>query len=207
MGCRELLEAIADPKHQRHAEFKECNGDPGDARRGFEAERRGGLERRWVISCPPPPPLWQPPPTREGTHPRRVDGGLIEACASGFPIWAPPCRATPDRCLQLAKQLSSKSTCTGRAVHRYKMSPRSRQSGGSHPPYSDLCETSTSTCRSFTTISSGLYLFLGISVLAVCLNCGSVQRTPLRPASDLCTRFQRQIAKEWNGDSVSDSSL
>src|SRR3974390_1743089 len=27
------------------------------------------------------------------------------------------------------------------------------------------CETSTSTCRSFATISSGLYLFLGISVL------------------------------------------
>src|SRR3974377_1661327 len=27
------------------------------------------------------------------------------------------------------------------------------------------CETSTSPCRSFATISSGLYLFLGISVL------------------------------------------
>src|SRR3954471_5137577 len=27
------------------------------------------------------------------------------------------------------------------------------------------CEASTSTCRSFVTISSGLYLFLGISVL------------------------------------------
>jgi hypothetical protein len=33
------------------------------------------------------------------------------------------------------------------------------------------CETRTSTCRSFVTISSGLCLFLGISVLLDAKNC------------------------------------
>ena len=53
----------------------------------------------------------------------------VEACASGFPIWAPRShRVTPDRCLQRAKQISSKSTCNGRAVHRDSSSaPRSRR--------------------------------------------------------------------------------
>jgi hypothetical protein len=40
--------------------------------------------------------------------------------------------------------------------------PRSRRSGGSHRPSPWPCETRTSTCLSFATISSGFYRFLGI---------------------------------------------
>jgi hypothetical protein len=58
--------------------------------------------------------------------------GQTQACASGFPIWAPRRRVTPDRCLQMAKQISSKLACSRRAAHRDSTSPQSFQSNAPH---------------------------------------------------------------------------
>ena len=72
---------------------------------------------------------------------------------------------------------------------------------GSHRPYSPR-ETSHITCRSFATISSGLYLFLGISVLLEAKShrssrttqCGLLSGADHRATVDVPARFRKSKA-------------
>jgi opacity protein-like surface antigen len=63
--------------------------------------------------------------------------------------------------------------------------------------YAAPCETTTSTCLSFATISSGLYLFLGISVLLDAKRHTSSRTTSMRVAQVAGAGVEYAFANNW----------